>query len=572
MEKQSPKRNFENRMNLEISLESLRNENANEKLSIRKDKRIKNMILGIKEKKNFIHESHYSIHKNLLKTNSDGIRNFNIDLKNAEDSMQKLAYLLSSQDDNEVKFGLFAVRKFFENLMRVLYDNQGQNISYKLSKNEMKISSDFDIFLNNNIIDLLFKVLNKNIDKDNKNSYINIYEIVRIFLNMSSIYPQEEKKRYEFFNILLNKDNLNILINTIKVHIPQEIISNVFLLFANVALEEDETIEILVNSPLTQATFNYLKENKNINEEILTRIYKLLYILYSLFNKLDSQANKILFKIFSLPLYNFKNKEILYYSLEILNMLSKNKDIQIENCFNNINIISAFNTIIFDSPIENNEPLINLILDIFTNLIEKRNPEFVKNFINTGSCLTFYNNLLNKYKSENKDKDRNVEVNIIVAVNNLILFGNSDNIKFILGKGKEILNFFLESGKSIQKYMRYLGLKSFLNILMKDNIDTNIIFDMVNIVYYTLILEEFSNCFGVCLQVSYIIMLKSQTMKFENDLKTYLNKKGFIGCLEKIETKLLNDSKIFKLVNDDNDDDIDNYQMTIDDIKLFLND
>ena len=255
MEKQSPKRNFENRMNLEISLESLRNENANEKLSIRKDKRIKNMILGIKEKKNFIHESHYSIHTNLLKTNSDGIRNFNIDLKNAEDSMQKLAYLLSSQDDNEVKFGLFAVRKFFENLMRVLYDNQGQNISYKLSKNEMKISSDFDIFLNNNIIDLLFKVLNKNIDKDNKNSYINIYEIVRIFINMSSIYPQEEKKRYEFFNILLNKDNLNILINTIKVHIPQEIISNVFLLFANVALEEDETIEILVNSPLISVIF-----------------------------------------------------------------------------------------------------------------------------------------------------------------------------------------------------------------------------------------------------------------------------------------------------------------------------
>ena len=76
-------------------------------------------------------------------------------------------------------------------------------------------------------------------------------------------------------------------------------------------------------------------------------------------------------------------------------------------------------------------------------------------------------------------KNKREYIIIIVAVNNLILFDNSDNIKFILGERNEILNLFLGSGKSISTNIRKYGLKSFLNILMKENIDTNIIFDMV---------------------------------------------------------------------------------------------
>ena len=569
MENHSPERKFENRMNSEISLEDLRNQNANMKLTLRKEKRNRDIILGLKEKINSIYECHYNIRINLLKTNNDEIRNFYIDLSNPEDSMKKLKYLLSSQDDNEIKFGLLAIRKFFQEKVRELYDKKGQNTTHKLSKNEIKKCEDFDIFIKNKIIDLLFEILNKNIDKDNKNSYINIYEISWIFINMTSIYPNEENKRFEFFNNLLNKNNLNILINLIKINIPQEIITNVLSLFSNIALEEDACIDVLVNSSLTQVIFNYLKANKNINKEILTKIYRVLYILYSTFRKLDIQANKILFKIFSLPLYNFKNNEILNYCLEMLNLLSKNNDPQIENCFNDINIFSAFNTIIFDFNIEGNENLINSILDIFTNLIEKKNPELEKNIINSGSCLKFYNNLLNKYKKENKIIDRKAEENIIIAINNVILFDNSDNIKYIFGEGREILNFFIDSGKSIFQSMRNLGIKSFLNILMKNNIDIdiNIIFDMVNIVNDTLMLEEFSNCYGECLKVSYVIMEKSRKMNFKNDLKTYLNNKGFINYIEKIETKLLNNSKSFKFDNDD----VDNYLNIIDEIKYFLN-
>ena len=569
MENHSPERKFENKMNSEISLEDLRNQKANMKLALRKEKRNRDIILGLKEKINFLCESHYNIHINLLKTNNDEIRNFYLDLNNPEDSMKKLKFLLSSKDDNEIKFGLLAIRKFFQELVRELYDKEGQSNSHKISKNEIKMCDDFDIFIKNKIIDLLFEILNKNIDKDNKNCYINIYEILWIFINMTSVYPKEENKRFEFFNILLNQNNLNILINLIKINVPQEIIINVLTLFSNIALEEDAVIEVLVNSSLTQVIFNYLKANKNINKEILTKIYKVLYLLYSTFKKLDIQANKILFKIFSLPLYNFKNKEILIYCLEMLNLLSKNNDPQIENCFNDINIFSAFNTIIFDFNIEGNENLIDSILDIFTNLIEKKNPELEKNIINSGSCLKFYNNLLNKYKKENKIIDRKAEENIIIAINNVILFDNSDNIKYIFGEGREILNFFIDSGKSIFQSMRNLGIKSFLNILMKKNIDIdiNIIFDMVNIVNDTLMLEEFSNCYGECLKVSYVIMEKSRKMNFKNDLKTYLNNKGFINYIEKIETKFLNNANSLKFDNDD----VDNYLNIIDEIKYFLN-
>ena len=458
-------------------------------------------------------------------------------------------------------------------MVRNLYDKEGQGNSLKISKNEIKIFNDFDVFIKNKIIDLLFEILNNNINKFNKSCFINIYEILWIFINMTSIYPKEKNKRYEFFNILLNKNNLNVLINIININTPKEIIINAFILFANMALEEN-AIEILVNSTLTQVIFNYLKTNKNISEEILTKIYKVLYILYSAFNKLDTQANKIIFKIFSLPLYNYQNnKEILTYCLEILNLLSKNTEPEIENCFNNMNIFAAFNAIIFDFPIKDNEIRIDLILDIFTNLIEKRNPEIEKNLIYSGSCIKFYNNLLNKYKKENQLIDRKAEENIILAINNIILLDNSDNIKNIAGEGNEILNFFIESGKSIFKRMRFLGIKSFVNILIKKNININIniIFDMINIVNYTLMLEEFNNCYGICLKAAFIIMEKSINMKFQNDLKTYLNNKGFINYLQKIETNILNDSKTFKLVDDDVVNNVDEYLNIIEEIKYFLN-
>ena len=128
----------------------------------------------------------------------------------------------------------------------------------------------------------------------------------------------------------------------------------------------------------------------------------------------------------------------------------------------------------------------------------------------------------------------------------------------------------MESARSVFNNLKCFGIKSFLNILMKDNgvIEIKNMYDMVNTIIDTLKIDEFSNCYIGCIKATFLIIKKSEANKFENDLKTYLNNKGFINFLEKIETKLINNLENIKLEEGDN---IDNLINIIDEIKYFLN-
>ena len=572
MENQSPERKFEDKMERNFSIKALRNNQANIKLSLRKEKRNIDMLLNLKEKINIIYEQHYSIHLHLLKTNNDEIRNFSINIKNPKDSMSKLKYLLSSKDDYEVKYGLYAVRKFFQDLVRNLYKSLDP-ISNKITKEEIKTSSDYDIFINNNIINILIEVLSNNINNNEKSSHINIYEIIWIFINMANVNPQDESLKYEFLKTVLKQNNFNILINLINVNVPQEIIYNLLVFFINIIYEDERVfIEIFVKSKLTQMLMNYLKTNKKMNQEILIKIYKLLFSLYIGYDNLEIDAYKIMLKIFSLPLYIFQNKEILEYSLNMLNLLTRKKQPQINCCFNNPNLFSALYNIALDNPIESNEVIINYILDIFTNLIEANDMELQKT-INSGSLLTFYNGLLIKHKNERIIKQFEIEKNIIVSINNLLMFGGIYVLKYIIGEGVEIMNFFMDSAKSVFKEMKLYGIKSLLNILINDYdyniVDIKIIYDMVNIIIHTFNLIEFNNCFCCCTQIITMIIDKSEKMNFKNELKNYLNHKGFINFVNAFENQLLNNYKCILLQDDKSS--IDEYLNIIDEIRFFLN-
>ena len=571
MESHSPERKFEDRMNKNISIEDLRNENAKNILSLRKEKRNKDTILNIKGKLNSLNENHYCIHFNLLKTNNDEIRNFYIDLKNEQSTMDKIKYLLQSNDDNEVKYGLFAIRKFFVNTMRGLYYKEEEHS--KFSKDEIKVCKELDIFINNNIIDLIFQIMNKSMNKNEKQYFINIYESIWIFINMTSAIPGDKNKQFEFYKRFLKEEYLNIFINIIKNNnIPQEIIINVLILLVNIGLQDNIFVDILINSSLIQVLFSYLKANKNINSDVLVYIYKILHLLCSklnTFNNLDIEAYKTIFKIFSLPLYNFKNKDLLNYCLNILFLLSEKNNPEIEHFFSDINLFSAFNNIIFDDNknIDDIEDIITLILDILYNLIQKENDE-LQTYINSGSFLIFYNNLLIKFKNEHKVINFKIEEDILASVNNLILFNHSNSIKYILGEGKEILYFFMERARSIYRNTRYLGTRSLLNILVdqENEIDINIIHEFVNIIIDTLNIDNFSNCFFTCLQAIILIINKSVKMNFKNELRIYLDQKGLINNLEKIENTLLNNPQN----NEFNSEDENHYQNLINEIKAFL--
>ena len=574
MESHSPEKIYEDRMNNNITMEDFRNQNANKILSLRKEKHNKDIISNIKGRMNLLYEPHYSIHFNLLKTNNDDIRNFFINLKNPDNTMIKLKYLLTSKDDDEVKYGLYAVRKHFQILIRELFNKEEDNFDNKVSKSDIdkKGNNDLEIFIKNNIIFLLFDIIKNSIGKNDNKYYINIYECLWIFINMTVVPPKNDEKRIEFFTNFVQKDNLNNFLILIQdVNTPQEITHNILILISNIAVNEPEIVNILINSDLTKILFSYLKNNKKINNEIFTKIYRVLNCLYiNCYNNLSIDAYKTIFKVFSLPLYNFKKKEIIKYCLDILLMLAHLNSPEIVNCFNDLKLMGTLNNIIFDESIEGNEHIIFLILEIFYNLIKKDNKDLQKNIINSGSLPIFYNNLIKKFKIENKIINYQAEEDILLSINNLILFNHKDVVGYILSDGKVLLNYFMECAQSIYKKTRLLGTKSLLNILMdKDDqvkIEINILYDIVNAILETLRLNEFNNCYYYCIQCILLISKKSNKMNFNNELKKYLNNKGFVNYIDKIEIKLLNDTKD-KLLDKEEQE---NYNNIIEEVKNFL--
>lgn len=574
MESHSPEKIYEDRMNNNITMEDFRNQNANKILSLRKEKHNKDIISNIKGRMNLLYEPHYSIHFNLLKTNNDDIRNFYINLKNPDNSMIKLKYLLTSKDDDEVKYGLYAVRKHFQILIRELFNKEEDNFDNKVSKSdiEKKGNDGLEIFIKNNIIFLLFDIIKNSIGKNDNKYYINIYECLWIFINMTVVPPKNDEKRIEFFSNFVQKDNLNNFLILIQdVNTPQEITHNILILIANVAVNEPEIVNILINSDLTKILFSYLKNNKKINNEIFTKIYRVLNCLYiNCNNNLSIDAYKTIFKVFSLPLYNFKKKEIIKYCLDILLMLVQFNYPEIVNCFNDLKLMGTLNNIIFDESIEGNEHIIFLILEIFYNLIKKDNKDLQKNIINSGSLPIFYNNLVKKFKDEKKTINYQTEEDILLSINNLILFNHKDVVGYILSDGKILMNYFFECAQSVYKKTRFLGTKSLLNILIdKDDqvkIEINILYDIVNTILETLRINEFNDCFYYCIQCILLISKKSNKMNFNNELKKYLNNKGFVNYIDKIEIKLLNDTKDNLL----NKEEQQNYNNIIEDVKSFL--
>lgn len=587
MESHSSEKKYDDRMNKDISLEYIRNENAKKILTLRKEKKNKDTILNIRNKLNLLSESKYSIQFCQLKTNNDEIRNFFININNPEESIVKLKYLLNSSDDDELKYGLYSLRKYFQiiasQVNRKEDENNGElcnNINrgitsiYKVSKNEKKEISETEIFISNSIIDILFEIINKNLNKNEIKNFINIYEALWILINMSGFPPFDKNRKFEFYKIFVQNEHFNIFLYLFKdKNIPQEIIYNVLILLGNIAVDDENIKNILINSSLTNILFNYLKTNKTINSDILLKIYRVLYFLYNncTNNNLSIEAYKIIFRIFSLPLNKFTNKDMINYCLGILSILSTIGNKEIENCFNDLSLMESFNDIIFNNNIKGNEISIILILDIFYNIVLKDNFELQKNIVNSGKLLIFFNNLLIKYKKEQITIDSNSEENILNSLNNLILYNHENTLKYILNEGKEILTFFMDRAKSPYSTTRKIGIKSLENILIEKSnlLNIEIIFDMVNIIFDTFKIEEFSNCYLNCIECILLIINKSKEMNFSNDLKNYYIKEGLINYLERIETNLLNKPSLYIKIYQ-KEYDIENCHNIIDEIKYFL--
>ena len=238
-----------------ITMDDIRMKNENQRLTLRKKHKIDRGYSYIRNKINLMNETHYRIYLNKLKTNNDNIRNFYIDLDRPEYTMNNLVYLLGSMNDDEVKFGLYALKKFFldiinqrlneepenENQINVNNDdvnvnnsiilhplnNQQININgekkiqlYKVNNNQSGSTSDeiMGLFLKRNIINNLFKIVKTGEDRNVKSDQINIDEILGILINMTTLDLSDKDIYYNFYNHFIQEDNLSLLISLIKIN------------------------------------------------------------------------------------------------------------------------------------------------------------------------------------------------------------------------------------------------------------------------------------------------------------------------------------------------------------------
>ena len=522
--------------------------------------------------------------------------------------MNNLKYLLDSKNDDEVKFGIYAVRTFFQKILREIKEDvhvpkqnqahphnninhnrinnhiiaNGMQINHfeeykipyskidkdKVAKSNYNFTNILELFLDNNIVYLFFEIIKKCQINNQLRDQMNIFECLWSLFNMNAVPTDIENSKLNFHSYFTQQDNLSALISLIdSKNYPQEIIFMNLNLLSSLFKENEQMKNMAIKSPLTSYLYSYLKSQENLNTDILLKIFKILFELYLDYTEeLNIDAYQILFKLFSLSLRIFKSEEIINCSLQMLRMLSEKDIPELIGCFSDTSLFNTLNNIIFSRPIENNEKMINIILDIFYNIISNCVQED-SDIIQTGIMTNFYNNLLIKYKKENITMYYKVEENILVSLNNLIYYNHDANVKYILGDGSEIMNFFIKSSKSMFAQAKYTGIKSFINILynLKIDIKFETIIEMVNSIIQALI-NEFDNCYYLCSQCLYLIICRSKEQNFSNDLKNFLLRSGTSDLMEKIKTKLLNDSK-HKKISKEEEENFDNF---IESINNFL--
>ena len=548
--------------------------NENKKLSLRKKKNNQKFENSMKSELHLLNEHKYKIHIHLLKTNNDNIRNFIIDVNKPEYTMNNLKCLLNSKNDDEVKFGIYATREFFVKVAKEMNEermklnnpiqmnnnindtylnnlNSQKNIIEQNNKNnEAAKNQMLQLFLSKDITNFIFQIIKGSFYKNEKSDQMNIYECLYILINMSAIYSINENHKLIFYSYFFIEDNFCALLSLFdSKKFPSEILINVLILLANIAVDSKKFKTLLKKSSLPSLLFTYLQTESNLNSSMVVKIIKVLYLLYwDDEDELSVDAYIILFKIFSLSLISFKNKDLVYYCLEILEMLSKKDITEVIQCFDNFRLLSVLSDIVFTNEIKENELYINLILNIFSNLIQKDDVLINKDFIENGTLIQFYNDLIIKYKKEEYIMNYKIEDNILISINNLIITDYDHHIQYIFDEGKEILNLILKDIRDISQNIRYFGFRTCVNILFDIKLDINndILYEIADSIINSLI-NNFYNCFYICCHCLYLLIKKSEIQTFSNDFRKFLIDKGATEQLEKIRNKLIKDSQDKKL-------------------------
>ena len=378
-----------------------------------------------------------------------------------KDSLEKLIYLLNSNNDKYIKIAIYALRKFFVDKVKNnnLIDEKG---NVNLNENNFYL----DDFINLKIYEKLFEILNQN-----KIDYINCYEIFWILLD-SSIFPSKiGDNLYDYYSIFLSKKNIDLYNYYITdIQTPKEIVLLLIKFISNLCLFNEKIRLLLLKNNFISNSFSKIKNlNENINYDVFAEFYHLFSIIAKNYNNFDLNSSKIFFHIFSSPLNIINNEEIEIYCLYGLEKLSKIKDENIIQLFKESNIIINNYKTFLESPL--NEQSISYLLKTLSNLLLNTDSINIKDFIQKISILNIYLFLINPSIINLFNEKENIQSEIIIGLGNLCLIDSNYIINVI--NNDNIYNFLLNILNESSFKNKIYVLKTFYNLYKGDNIQYN---------------------------------------------------------------------------------------------------
>ena len=212
------------------------------------------------------------------------LEKFRINVNDLDNSIKGAMNYLNSKELNEIKFGAFILRRFFMELAQ---------LDSKLHEQNQRLDFTIDAFLENNMIEIIGKVLTieSNIDI--------IAELTWALVNITYFNAESGN---DYLKKFMNKTYMDIYYKLVKMG-DNEILSNLYDYLVNCIIESDEFAKFIFadESFIRLCLMKYLEQNKpvkNFEQEAKKSTILFFISLSKLANILTDKQVNTFYKIY----------------------------------------------------------------------------------------------------------------------------------------------------------------------------------------------------------------------------------------------------------------------------------
>ena len=459
------------------------------------------------------------------------LEKFRINANDLENSIKGTMNYLNSKELNEIKFGSFILRRFFMDLAQ---------LDLKLNEQNRRLDFKIDIFLENNLIESIGKVLTieSNIDI--------ISELTWALVNITYFDSEDGS---EYIKKFMNKTYMDIFYKLVKMG-DNEILANLYQYLVNCIIENDEFAKFIFSDEnfIRLCIMKYLEQNKpvrNFEQEAKKSAILFFISLSKLANILNDKQINTFYKIYEKFLGVKFDSEILLYVICGIRLLFTSDPSKEKIIFNLIkkNNYDIFNKLFIsfndmykkDQKFPEDIAIFNIkkIISHFISLAEEKDVIFL---VRNTQLINFIDYFVQKlYFKNNINLLWDIVVNLSHHTSNVVLNMIQDKDDFL----KTIKNSMNDKDfdvkmKCIEIVCSMISLISLdINLILYKN---EIIEHLVKI---NLPFEEEKTClkYILCSILYFINSIKPLENKWKIELINYLIKIGIMNGFENMPTR-----------------------------------